>query len=391
MTDCAPSFLVPEKRLRGAPGNDGAVLAARQRSTVRVLAAQRLGVLGLVAGGTAGASRSAQIGQVLRSRHQVVAAAGGRETPRIVLASGRVAAIGLDPLRESGSAPAAVACGKGIAAVTALRVTSGRVTTQRCPRNGVARIVARALRRGIRERWAPLMCLVIVFVDQATKAARPAGTFVVNTGGVAVLPAPLDSMLWKSQTFGAVCDTADTVLLLIGLRVARRLTHRSQRAAATGVLAGLLSNLLDRLGASSLFHVGLPRGCIDWIAIPAWPTARSNIADIVIAAGVLAFTLHPLRHCARALRTLIRRSRFARFAAAGTGLIAIAIWTTFWQANRNTAELHTTTRSETATRCTVTTYPSDGMDWLSYRPKAGPNPYHVDVAVVCTTAVVNPG
>src|SRR4051812_12509802 len=80
------------------------------------------------------------------------------------------------------------------------------------PASGVVRIVADALRRGIRDRWTPLMCLAVVFVDQATKAVRPGGTFVVNTGGVALLPAPLERMLWKSQTYGAVCDTADMVL-----------------------------------------------------------------------------------------------------------------------------------------------------------------------------------
>jgi hypothetical protein len=334
MTDRALSFPAPEKPLRGASRDDRAALAARQRRTIRDLASQWLGGLGPVAGGTAGSPRSAQIGHVLPSRHQAVAT------------------------------------------VTATQVASGHARTQRRRRSGSARIVARTLRRGIHERWTPLMCLAIVFVDQATKAVRPGGAFVVNTGGAAVLPAPLASMLWKSQTFGAVCDTADAVLVLVGLRVAHRLTHRSQRVAATGVLAGLLSNLLDRLGTSSLFHVGLPRGCIDWIAIPAWPAARSNIADIVIAAGILAFTCHPVRHAIRALRTLIRRSRFARLAAVGTGLVAVAIWTTFWQANRHAAELQTTTRSETAARCTVITYPSDGMDWLSYRPKAGPVPYH---------------
>jgi hypothetical protein len=220
------------------------------------------------------------------------------------------------------------------------------------------------------------LCLAIVVVDQASKAVRMGGTFVVNTGGPGILPASLGSLLWKSQTFGAVCDTADTALLLVGLHVAHRLTDTNQRLAAMCVLAGLLSNLLDRLGASSLFHVGLPRGSIDWIPVPGWPAARSNIADIVIAVGVLAFTYRPLRHAIRALRSLIRRSRFARLAAAGTGLLAVAIWTTFWQANRNTAELHTTTRSETAALSTMINYPSDGMDWLSYRPTAGPVPYH---------------
>src|SRR4051794_7558511 len=86
-----------------------------------------------------------------------------------------------------------------------------------------------ALRHGVRERPLLLLCLLIVFVDQASKAVQPGSTFLVNTGGAAILPVPLGSMLWKSQTFGALCDTADTVLLLVGLRVTHRLTRTSRR------------------------------------------------------------------------------------------------------------------------------------------------------------------
>ena len=56
-------------------------------------------------------------------------------------------------------------------------------------------------------------------------------------------------------------------------------------------------------------------------------------------------------------------------------LIAVAIWTTMWQANRNTMEHRPTTQSETFAQCT-TSYPSDGTDWVSYRPTAGPPTYH---------------
>jgi hypothetical protein len=50
----------------------------------------------------------------------------------------------------------------------------------------------------------PLLCLAIVLVDQASNAVQPAGTFVVNTGGSAILPSALGDALWRSQTFGGL-------------------------------------------------------------------------------------------------------------------------------------------------------------------------------------------
>jgi hypothetical protein len=221
----------------------------------------------------------------------------------------------------------------------------------------------------------PLLCPAIVVIDQATKAIQPTGKFVVNPGGTAILPSAVDDALWRSQTFGAACDSAAAAVLLTALVVANRLANPIPRVAATGVLAGLLTNLIDRMGASSLFHDGLPRGCIDWIPVPARPAARTNIGDMAIAVGVLALAYQPARRAIHAGQHLVRSSRCARTVGAGAGLVAIAIWTILWQANRNAAGLEATIRPETATQCASTVYTSDGMDWLSYRPKAGPVPY----------------
>ncbi len=228
----------------------------------------------------------------------------------------------------------------------------------------------------IRERPAPLICLAVVLVDQVSKALQPTGSFVVNTGGGGILPAAIGGALWNSPTLGAACDTLDTVLLLAALRMTGRLANTRQRVGATAVLAGLLSNLVDRLGGSSLFHAGLPRGAIDWIPIPLCPTTKTNVADIAIALGALALAYRPARHAVHAIQALLHRRRAARLAAAAAGLIVVAIWTTIWQANRHAAEARVTARSETAAHCTAASYPSDGMDWISYRPAAGPLPYH---------------
>ena len=227
-----------------------------------------------------------------------------------------------------------------------------------------------------RGRRISLLSLAIPLVDQASKAMQPAGTFTVNTGGPAILPSALGDALWKSPTLGAACDSIDTVLLIAALAATRKVTNTSQRVAATAVLAGLLSNLIDRLGASSLFHAGLPRSSIDWIPVPAWPSAKTNTADIVIALGILALTYHAGRRTIRASQALAHHVPATRLAAAATGVIALAMWTATWQANRHTAELPPTTQSETPSQCQAAiASSSDGMDWVSYRPAAGPLPF----------------
>jgi Signal peptidase (SPase) II len=221
---------------------------------------------------------------------------------------------------------------------------------------------------GLRENWPRVLCLAVVLSDQATKAAQPAGSFIVNTGGSNILPSALGDALWHSQTFGAVCDTLDTALLLGALGLAGKLKNTSHRVAATAILAGLLSNLADRLGASSLFHAGLPRGSIDWILVPMWPNpVETNVADVVIVLGTLTFAYQAARKALRALRALTHRSRASGLAAATAGLIALATWTTIWQANRQAADLHARPRPATTAGWTVD-YTSDGEKWLIYSP-----------------------
>jgi lipoprotein signal peptidase len=182
-----------------------------------------------------------------------------------------------------------------------------RTAAKRLPRPRPASLRVSPLRlHGARRHWASALCLAVVLVDQATKAVQPTGTFVVNTGAAAILPSALGDALWNSPTLGAACDVLDTVLLLVALNLTRRLNTTKNRVAATAVLAGLFSNLADRLGTASLFHAGLPRGAVDWIPVPLWPTARTNLADLVIALGVLALGYRTLRHAALVARTVAR-------------------------------------------------------------------------------------
>jgi lipoprotein signal peptidase len=141
--------------------------------------------------------------------------------------------------------------------------------------------------------WIPALCLAVVLVDQITKAVRPAGTFVVNTGAPAFLPAALGDALWGDPARAKACDAVDTALLIAILHRARRLGTVVSRGAAAVVLVGLMSNLVDRLGTTAVFHPGLARGAVDWIPVPGCPPARTNVADLAIAVGVVA-----LGHCA---------------------------------------------------------------------------------------------
>lgn len=216
----------------------------------------------------------------------------------------------------------------------------------------------------VRRRWPLVLGVAVVLVDQATKAVPPTGAFIVNTGAFAALPSAFSDELWESPTLGAACDTLDAVLLLVALRLSFGLANTSHRAAATAIIAGLLSNLADRLGTTSLFHAGQPRGSVDWIPVPMWSPVQANLADVVIVVGAFGIACQPVRRAARALLTLARRSSATHLARATAGILAIAIWATFWQANRQGVDLEAAPRPET-TACRPAP-PGEGTGRLLY-------------------------
>jgi lipoprotein signal peptidase len=209
----------------------------------------------------------------------------------------------------------------------------------------------------VREHLTPLLGLGVLLADQVTKAVQPAGNLVVNTGAAGLLSSDLGDALWNSPTIGAACDTLDAVLLLVALAFARTLRSICNRMAATAVVAGLMSNLADRLGTSSLFHTDLPRGSIDWIQVPMWPTARSNVADVVIALGALVLAFQILRIAASAVRHMVRRTQKARLGSLAAAVLALILWTHYWQYNREVVipqpPAHSTTMDNTSSVCPV--------------------------------------
>lgn len=221
--------------------------------------------------------------------------------------------------------------------------------------------IASGLLGRLRMRGTSALTLAVVVTDQVTKAVRPAGSFVVNSGGAGVLPSGLGDALWRSPVVGAACDTVDAVILVVGLTLAGRVRCEAIRYAVVAILAGLLSNLTDRLGASALFHSGLPRGSIDWIPVPLWPGARANLADVVIAVGALLLVARSARSAVgsvRSARSILVRSRVARASAALLAVLMLAGWTTYWQANRLAATQSSVPPIAPATTlCSVSVYP----------------------------------
>jgi lipoprotein signal peptidase len=212
-------------------------------------------------------------------------------------------------------------------------------------------------RDAVRQHLTPLVCSGVLLADQVTKAVQPAGGFVVNTGAAGPLSSDLGDALWNSPTIGAACDTLDAVVLLVALAFAGTLRSTWNRMAATAVVAGLMSNLADRLGTSSLFHTDLPRGSIDWIQVPMWPTARSNVADVVIAVGALVLAFQVLRIAAPAVRHVARRTQRAHLASLAAAVLALVLWTHYWQYNREDVmpqpPAHSTTMENTLSVCPV--------------------------------------
>ena len=204
-----------------------------------------------------------------------------------------------------------------------------------------------------------LVPAAIMLTDQATKAVQPDGTFVVNTGGAAFIPRDIGDALWRNPILGAVSDSVGAVLLVTALLYARRLSGRL-RAGTLMTLAGGLSNLADRLGTASLAHPALPRGSIDWI--PVWPGAITNVADIFIATGSLIVGCTLMPFAVRSRRRAVRPGLRLRLAAASAALIAVAVWSGVWQANRQAVIQH---EEHPATTCTAEAWTS-AEDWLSW-------------------------
>jgi lipoprotein signal peptidase len=131
---------------------------------------------------------------------------------------------------------------------------------------------------------------LVVVLDQVTKfwAWRHVSTVRINVGGD-ILVGPTVGRLYTNPVMGALLDLLDAGLLS---RAFVLLLRRSQtpvlRTSATLVLAGWMSDLLDRLGMHYVTAPGSVRGAVDFIHVGR---DYFNVADFFILAGTVGFLL----------------------------------------------------------------------------------------------------
>jgi lipoprotein signal peptidase len=145
------------------------------------------------------------------------------------------------------------------------------------------------------------VCAVVVVSDQATKwlAWRHLDGTLINTGAYVLLSPAIRQWFADPET-GAIANAIGFTVVAVG--VAWLLWHRPSRWVVVGlglVLAGYLSNLLDRVGLHKWTAPGSGRGVVDFI--PSGGTSRGNVADLWIVLG-LAILLGTLTLRARRRR-----------------------------------------------------------------------------------------
>jgi lipoprotein signal peptidase len=141
---------------------------------------------------------------------------------------------------------------------------------------------------GARQRWLLIAVFTAVIgVDQAVKwlAWRRFDESLINGGGYILLGRVIRSW-FAAPASGAVADVLGGVLVVLG--IGRLLQGRRPLCVLIGgglVLAGSLSNLLDRLGMHNLTAPGSARGVVDFL--PSGGSSRCNVADVLIVLGIL--------------------------------------------------------------------------------------------------------
>lgn len=130
---------------------------------------------------------------------------------------------------------------------------------------------------------------VVLVSDQLTKwwAWRHVGGSLINSGGY-ILLGPVIRSWFAATVSGAVADVGGVITVVLAVRWLLCPGRARPELIGGGlVAAGLLSNLLDRLGLRAWTAPGSARGVVDFI--PSGGTSRGNVADMWITAGALLF------------------------------------------------------------------------------------------------------
>jgi len=150
------------------------------------------------------------------------------------------------------------------------------------------------------QRWILIQLIAgVVLVDQASKAWawRHIYRTWVNAGGD-VFSGKLIGSWYANPTSGAMLDVADSLALAVAAYVLSRRVRSGRSLLGGGLLiAGWMSNLLDRLGLHHWSAPGSLRGAIDYIPLPTDgflmlpQTTFVNVSDVCIIGGASVLVL----------------------------------------------------------------------------------------------------
>jgi lipoprotein signal peptidase len=161
----------------------------------------------------------------------------------------------------------------------------------------------RASRLHSRRAWLLIGVFAVVIVtDQVSKwwAWRHVDGALINDGGY-ILLGPVIRSWFAAPVSGAVANVVGLVVVTVA--VSWLLGRGRSRLVLIGggfIAAGLLSNILDRLGLRAWTAPGTARGVIDFI--PSGGPSRSNVADVWIVLGVIVLVSVLVARRARARR-----------------------------------------------------------------------------------------
>jgi lipoprotein signal peptidase len=141
---------------------------------------------------------------------------------------------------------------------------------------------------GTGQRWLlAAVSATVIGTDQAVKwwAWRHVDGSLINSGGYILLGPGIRSW-FADPASGALSDVIGGVVLIAAVRqLLRRRRSTCVLLGGSLVVAGWVSNILDRLGLHNWTAPGSARGVVDFI--PGGGPGRSNVADLWIVVGAL--------------------------------------------------------------------------------------------------------
>jgi lipoprotein signal peptidase len=148
----------------------------------------------------------------------------------------------------------------------------------------------------------PVLFILLVDADQLTKALAPSSWVTLDPGAGTWLPAMV-GRAFKGASTGAAIDAIGCALLVaIATVVTRRVGNPLTRAGVTVALAGMTSNLLDRLGLSKVTQDVQGRVVVNWFNIGVGRFRLGNIADLCDMVGALLLLVAACLTANRALK-----------------------------------------------------------------------------------------